>query len=195
MCANSSCVEISKWTIYRILYFVLSLNNQRKRYHTALGALKYFVTFAAGDKQERAVCARVRVVRDMVYLANEKEIAGKMGRRLAEPRNARELADITRSFFLLASKRYTLRDLCRSPAGAQCQVHRSALVLRALTHSVRFLFGHNYASCANARTTTFVCLRATACRPDPRPSQRSRSTARGRSPVLGSLPFFRFQAA
>lgn len=46
-------------------------------------------------------------------------------------------------------------DLSRSP-GTQCQVHRSTLVLRVLTHSARFLFHHNYASCAKACTTTFV---------------------------------------
>ena len=139
---------------------MLSLNNQRKRYHTALVRLNISsLSRREISRKELCVCMRIGVVRNMVYMAgNEKEIAGKMGRRLAEPRNAREHADIARSFFLLASW-YTLRDLWPfSSAGAQCQVHRSTLVLRALTHSLRFLFGHNYASCANALVRRRSCV-------------------------------------
>lgn len=79
---------------------MLSLNNQRKRYHTALVRLNISsLSRREISRKDTCVCAYRCCQKHGLSGGNEKEIAGKMGRRLAEPRNAREHADY-RSFFL-----------------------------------------------------------------------------------------------
>lgn len=104
------------------------------------------------------MCARIGVVRNMVYLAGTRKKS--RGKWVGGWQNPVTRASTRISLVLSFSPRVGTRfAICgRSTAGAQCQVHRSTLVLRALTHSVRFLFGHNYASCANALVRRRSCV-------------------------------------